>query len=51
MSEQSNKDNSVQFICPFYHSCILPKNHNCYNFRAVCICSEYQLKKKIMNSK
>jgi hypothetical protein len=51
MSEQSNEGDDVQFICPFYHSCILPKNYNCNNFRAVNICSEYQLKKKNMNSK
>ncbi|MFX1321574.1 MAG: hypothetical protein ACFFAQ_08020 [Promethearchaeota archaeon] len=51
MSEQSNQSPKMRIICPFYDSCILPKNLNCNDYKAINVCSEFQLKKKNLNKK
>ncbi len=51
MSEQSNQRSKMRIICPFYDSCILPKNYNCNDTKAINVCSEFQLKKQKLNNK
>lgn len=51
MSEKSNQKSKIKITCPFYDSCILPKNLNCNDYKAINVCSEFLLKKKNLNHK
>ncbi|MHA1490214.1 MAG: hypothetical protein ACTSRI_11240 [Promethearchaeota archaeon] len=46
MSGISKQINNTDLGCPFYRSCILPKNDTRNCFIGFNICYEYQLKKK-----
>ncbi|MFX1296724.1 MAG: hypothetical protein ACFFD2_17945 [Promethearchaeota archaeon] len=52
MSEhQTNEMSKMRIICPFYDSCILPKNYNCNDYKTINVCSEFLLKKKNLSNK